>query len=49
MITVTNSKSSRLFRLLQSLPARAGLLLAALSSTAHAHPGHSLADADARH
>ncbi|HEY2952407.1 MAG TPA: hypothetical protein VGK40_07485 [Verrucomicrobiae bacterium] len=44
-----NSKPSPLFYLLQSLPARGGLLLAAFSSTAYAHPGHSLADADAKH
>ena len=49
MITLMNSKPCRLFRLLQSLPARAGLLLAAFSSTAGAHPGHSFAEADAKH
>ena len=49
MITVTPSTSSDVFRLLHSRAARACLLLVAFGSTAQAHPGHSLAEAGARH
>ncbi len=49
MNSVMDSKASRALNLLQSLPARVFLLLAAFGSTASAHPGHSLTDADATH